>query len=528
MGRIAQSGTRSDRAGLTMALIYTRVSSDDQAREGVSLDAQLAACRRYAVEKGWVIGREYQDVLSGKRDDRREYQALLADIRRLRAEGRALAVVVMRLDRFGRRVLERVRSREDLKSLGVPTHSVREGGEVSDLMANMLAVMAQEEVERLGARVRDAREYITAHGWSVPGRKPWGYRWRDATGEERAMGAPKRVLEEDPETGPYVRELFDRAARGESVRRLVRWLAALPSGARGGKVLGYSAVRKALRAPVYVARHGSGERKHELELLAQPGQKWPALVDDETRATIHRRFASHARVPLQATGQYLLTGFIRCHKCGSRMTGSRLKLQRSRYRCLSVVPYCPGGVTARTVDRAVLGDLEALLEPAASSDPRLRSALRRAWRQLEPSDESARARQQAQHLEQAAARSRQRIARATEMYVDGNLTRANYDALCAKNSADIEAAEAELARLRSASATPTLPPLDGVLREVGGWASALRNADTADRREVLKVLVASVVPERVGYGKYAVRIDWTPTGEALRRASEAMSSAEVA
>ena len=112
MKRIAQPAT-----GITIALIYTRVSSDDQAREGVSLDAQLAACRRYAVENGWVIGREYQDVLSGKRDDRVEYQALLADIRRLRAEGRPVAVVVMRLDRLGRRVLERVRSREELKAL---------------------------------------------------------------------------------------------------------------------------------------------------------------------------------------------------------------------------------------------------------------------------------------------------------------------------------------------------------------------------------------------------------------------------
>ena len=42
MKRVAQLGS-----GVTIALIYTRVSSDEQAREGVSLDAQLAACREY-------------------------------------------------------------------------------------------------------------------------------------------------------------------------------------------------------------------------------------------------------------------------------------------------------------------------------------------------------------------------------------------------------------------------------------------------------------------------------------------------
>src|SRR5712692_11110672 len=116
-------------SSITTALIYTRVSSDDQAREGVSLDAQLTECRRYVAQHGWAIGGEFPDILSGKRDDRPKYQALLSEVRRLRADGQAVAVVVMRLDRFGRRILERVRCRAELKQLGVPTHSVREGGE---------------------------------------------------------------------------------------------------------------------------------------------------------------------------------------------------------------------------------------------------------------------------------------------------------------------------------------------------------------------------------------------------------------
>ena len=46
-----------------------------------SLDAQLTACRRYAAERGWIVKGEYQDVLSGKRDDRPQYQQLLTDVR---------------------------------------------------------------------------------------------------------------------------------------------------------------------------------------------------------------------------------------------------------------------------------------------------------------------------------------------------------------------------------------------------------------------------------------------------------------
>jgi site-specific DNA recombinase len=166
----------SEAAPMKTALIYTRVSSEEQAREGVSLDAQLTECRRYSAQHGWILGSEFQDVLSGKRDDRPAYQALLTEVRRLRAEGQSVVVMVFRLDRLGRRILERVRCREELKALGVPVHSVREGGEVSDLVANILASVAEEETRALGERVSASIQHITAQGWYCPGRPPWGYR----------------------------------------------------------------------------------------------------------------------------------------------------------------------------------------------------------------------------------------------------------------------------------------------------------------------------------------------------------------
>jgi site-specific DNA recombinase len=221
-------------APVVTALIYTRVSSDDQAREGTSLDAQLAECRRYAARFGWLLGTEYQDVLSGMVDARPQYQQLLADVRSLRAQGTILVVVVAALDRFGRRLMERLRCREELRALGVPVHSVREGGEVSDLVANVLGAVAQEEVRRLGERIKAARRYVYDRGFMPQGRVPWGYRWRPAIAEERAAGAPLSVLDIDDESAEYVHELFQRVADGETIRKAARWVYALPSSARSG------------------------------------------------------------------------------------------------------------------------------------------------------------------------------------------------------------------------------------------------------------------------------------------------------
>src|SRR3954454_15218605 len=200
---------------LPTALIYTRVSSEEQAREGVSLDAQLTESRHYAAQHGWMLGQEFQDVLSGKRDDRPAYQALLSDVRRLRAEGRRVVVVVFRLDRLGRRILERVRCREELKALGVPVHSVREGGEVSDLVANILASVAEEETRALGERVAAAKKHLTDNGWVITGQVPWGYRMRPASADERALGSPMTVMEPNPAEVPWVQEAFRRVADGQ-------------------------------------------------------------------------------------------------------------------------------------------------------------------------------------------------------------------------------------------------------------------------------------------------------------------------
>ena len=250
-----RDGRRQASNGVTAALIYTRVSKDEQAKEGLSLPTQLQACRRDCADRSWIIAGEFSDVLSGKRDDRPGYQALLAEARRLAAEGKPVAVVVLRLDRFGRRLEERIARRKELRQLGVVTHSIREGGEVNDLMANMLAVLAEEEVERLGDRIRDTREHNERCGWHVPGRPPLGYRWRPAMPEERAEGAPRSVLIPDEWLAPVVQEAFRKLTSGEAPRAITLWLTGLDIGRR----VHHSAVRSMLRAAVYVGRFESDD-----------------------------------------------------------------------------------------------------------------------------------------------------------------------------------------------------------------------------------------------------------------------------
>ena len=52
------------------AVIYSRVSTDAQERDGTSLDTQERACREYAQAKGWVVAESIKDTASGSNLDR--------------------------------------------------------------------------------------------------------------------------------------------------------------------------------------------------------------------------------------------------------------------------------------------------------------------------------------------------------------------------------------------------------------------------------------------------------------------------
>jgi DNA invertase Pin-like site-specific DNA recombinase len=230
-----------------------------------SLAVQLAECRQYTLRQGLQIDSEWSDVMSGLKVDRPRYQALLQRVRTLRSEGRRVVVAVSMLDRFGRRLAERVRARDELTELGVKLHSVREGGEVNDMMATMLAVMAEDESKRTSVRVLNTWKGINLAGWfKVSPMLPWGYRARLATDEERKAGAPQTVLDVDPDQAPHVQECFARAAKGASMREIARWTETLPVEARGyryndGRVTTKETARKprgdARKVSVHMVKH---------------------------------------------------------------------------------------------------------------------------------------------------------------------------------------------------------------------------------------------------------------------------------
>jgi len=518
-------------------LIYCRVSTGKQAEDGVSLDLQLRDNRAYASrQEGWVLGQEYVDVLSGKRDDRPDYQRLLSDIRTLTSMGRRVAVVVWRLDRLGRKMLERVRSREELVALGCETHSAMEGGLVSDLVANILASVAAEEVRTLSERTTKAMNHIKDSGWYKVKGLPFGYTSRDATPDERKAGAPRRTLEVDLQQATVAREAYRRLAAGEPLRGVTRWMRALPAEDRGHRTWAMSTVRRMLTAPVYVARQES----QDTDVLHQSRGHWPALVSDDLYRRVQEELALNTRLPRRTMTKHLLTGFLRCPRpaCGHPTTGEpalpatpRSKARGPRYRCAANAEdfRCTAAVPAPAIEEEVMRQVDQLMN-ALRLDADLMRELRSEWNRLRGADRDTTA-DEARRLRALSYRGsieqgRQLLAKATRMLVAEEIDRTAYNLMRQDIEREMDESARRLSMLEEqASIRPSIPPLDVVLERLGRWRTALASVDVDASRRVLAELVERIDPVKVGHGHYEVRITWTPVGEALGRIAQSTGAA---
>lgn len=160
--------------------IYARVSSQEQATEGVSLDAQLALLRAHAEARGWEVFDEYVDGgYSGGNDDRPAFKRMLYDARQKRFD----IIAVCKLDRFFRNLRLLLNCLYELEQLGITFMSVQEGLDTSSpfgkFAVQIMGVIAEFERGRIGERVKDSRHHILARGDWPGGGTLYGYRWHN-------------------------------------------------------------------------------------------------------------------------------------------------------------------------------------------------------------------------------------------------------------------------------------------------------------------------------------------------------------
>jgi DNA invertase Pin-like site-specific DNA recombinase len=138
---------------------YLRVSTRDQGRSGLGIEAQRGAIAAFAKAEGFEVAAEFEEVETGKGSDalerRPKLSAALAAARRLKC-----SVVVSKLDRLSRDV----HFVSGLMTHRVPFIVTELGADADPFMLHLFAALAQKERALISQRTKAALAAAKARG----------------------------------------------------------------------------------------------------------------------------------------------------------------------------------------------------------------------------------------------------------------------------------------------------------------------------------------------------------------------------
>lgn len=308
--------------------------------------ADYCAARGYDIT-GWVEGIDE----SGSRAKSAWWPTLERAVGSVEA-GEYDGIVVWKFGRVARNRLRWATALDRVETAGGVLESATEQFDTTTsagrLARGMIAELNAFEAERIGEGWKEAHARRIATGRPASGRARFGYRYDQAT----------KLHVPDPETGPVLADLYRRYVGGESFYNLVRWLNAHGYRTLAGGLWWDRRLREVMDAGFAAGRftHLGVEHEGIHERLIDE-KLWTAYLD--SRALRRQAPARRER------SQYLLSGLVRCARCGSPMVASQYRNGPPQYRCKAGKTKgptaCSGGyVLARYVEAAVLEWLEAI------------------------------------------------------------------------------------------------------------------------------------------------------------------------
>ena len=297
------------------ALIYIRVSTTKQDRDGYSVPMQKERLVSYCQAMGWVVAGVFVDPgVSGSSLDRPG----LAELIRAVEAGKGDVVLVYKLDRLSRSQRNIIYLLEDVfQPAEVAFVSMQESFDTSTVygkaMLGILSVFAQMEREVITERTMLGRSGRAEKGFfHGGGTDPIGYDYVDG----------QLVVNE--EEAAQVRQVYELYAAGVSVSEITRRMDGYST--KHGGWHHTSTVGNVLDNPLY-----SGTVR--FDGVAAPGVHEP-IVPAALDAQVKERRARVRRAVTVDT-PYLLTGLIYCARCGARYFPNKRPNGRVVYSCHS-------------------------------------------------------------------------------------------------------------------------------------------------------------------------------------------------
>ena len=321
--------------GKHQAVLYARVSSKEQDKEGFSIPAQLKLLRGYAADQHLIVAREFIDIETAKQAGRANFGEMLAFLRRART---IRVLLVEKTDRLYRNLKDWV----SIDDLDLDVHFVKEGVVLSaqsrsseKFMHGIKVLMAKNYIDNLSEETQKGMREKAEQG-IYPSWAPLGYRNVDGP-------SGKRVIEPDPALGPLVARLFDGYSTGLcSLKDVTTQARAWGLTFRKGNQMSISVVHKILRNPIYMGRFRWAGTEYQ-------GTHEPLVsraLWDRVQSVLADRFGTRQRGSKHG---FAFTGLVKCGHCGCAMVGEIKKGRYVYYHCTGYRQKCPEPYTREEV-----------------------------------------------------------------------------------------------------------------------------------------------------------------------------------
>lgn len=371
------------------AAIYTRVSTEDQAREGFSLDVQREVLMGVVKQNGWKLvcsipGKDiYQDDgYSGGTMDRPAFKILRDDASRKLVD----VILVYKLDRLNRKLKDLLSFLEELDAFGINIKSATEPFDTTTsagkFLIHMIGSSAEFERNRLVERVVPGMMMGVKKGhWQGSRYAPFGYRYNKQV----------KRLEVVPEEAQIVKNMFEMYLAGSSTSKIAGLLYKEGVPTRSGGKFHTKLISDILHNKVYLGKlvwnkhhydtkqktsGGKGYRyvKNPSDKVIEVDDVHEKIIDDKIFDLVQERMKKNTKTGTVKfkNNTYYLSGVTYCGACGMKYTGvmivtyHKTGIKKPWYRCVGkTYPYikCSNKqVTADKLHGQILWVLSSLAE----------------------------------------------------------------------------------------------------------------------------------------------------------------------
>ena len=335
--------------GIVRVALYTRVSTEEQARHGYSLRTQEDELVRTANEKGWKIVKIYRDEGNSARKPALKRPVMMELLEDAKA-GNFDLIAFIKLDRWFRNVREYHKVQAILDQCRVEWIATMEDYSTMTtdgrFKINIMLSVAENEADRTSDRVKFINNGKIARKEAICTNRtaPFGYK------VEKIDGVNRLVI--DPEKEDSIRFFFSMLET-YSIR-----MAGTLSNEKFGTKRPYVKWYKMAKEEIYTGTYRGVEDYCPAYITKEQFERFSAPHENMVRKTQENRV-------------YIFTGLIFCPHCGRRLTGKysqgnkRYDTEYMYYRCHgNLTKACSNNrsLSEKTIEKQLLKRLRSDLE----------------------------------------------------------------------------------------------------------------------------------------------------------------------